>query len=37
MLVFRRLQREKDNNSIEQGTKVKVIALEDHRLVVELS
>ena len=29
--------REKDNNSIEQGTKVKVIALEDHRLVVELS
>lgn len=29
--------REKENNSIEQGTKVKVIALEEHRLVVELS
>lgn len=29
--------REKDNNSLEQGTKVKVIALEDHRVVVELS
>lgn len=28
--------REKDNKSLEQGTKVKVIEIEEHRLVVEM-